>query len=355
MTNRIRSHLRMGRVMACALFAMTLCQVHAQSTQTELSQEAKRVEAERWLSSVLPQIQARSDIINATLQAFSSQLNRLPDPGVRANELALNLHRLSDPQLAKAADFSSLAELDDYVGTVIRTGFTTKTALGDEVNMVFVPIAPCRMADSRSSTGGKLQANVARAYRNFAAAGQGGSATCNLSSPPGLQSGTPSALALTVTATQAEGGGWLTLSPYGVPSSTSALNFVPGVDIANSTLVKAAGTGTYDFQVTPSANVHVIVDLLGFYVRSEPTALDCVTLTSASTVIPAGSSSTTISAPSCAAGYAQTATLCESFSRGAVLRDVVMSSCQYDQGATASTGLAHTRCCRVPGTTVGRF
>ena len=354
MTNRIRTHLRMGRVMACALFTMA-CLAHAQGAHAEPSPEAKRLEAERWLNSVLPQIQARGDAINGVLQALSSQLNRLPDPQVRANELALNLHRLSDAQLAGAADFSSLAELNDYVGSAIRSGFTTKTALGDEVNMVFMPIAPCRMADSRSSSGGKLQANVARAYRNFAAPGQGGSSTCNLSSPPGLQSGTPSALALTVTATQAEGGGWLTLSPYGVTGSTSALNFVPGVDIANSTLVKAAGAGSFDFQVTPSANVHVIVDLLGFYVRSEPTALDCVTLTSASTVIPAGSSSTTISAPSCAAGYTQTATLCESFNRGAVLRDVVMSWCQYDQGASASTGLAHTRCCRVPGATAGRF
>ena len=343
--------MKRGKFPLCLLGVLLASQAWAQGAEPTAAE--KRAEAEQWLTQMEPKIRARSDTINGILQALSGQLNKLPDAQVRANELAQNLHRLGDAQLALAGQFASLADLDAFMAN----GVQSKAALGDDINMVFTPITPCRIADSRSSSAGKLTANVARTYRNYAASGQGGTAACNAGPGPGMTAGTPSALALTLTATQAEAGGWLTVAPAGASGVTSALNFVPGVDIAASTVVKSAGTGpgNVDFQITPAAAVHVIVDLLGFYAKSEPAALDCTTVASASTAIPAGTGSTTIFAPSCAAGYTQTATFCSSNNRGAVLRDVVASSCQYDQGSAASSGNAYTRCCRVPGSRAGRF
>ncbi len=231
--NRTASHF-FGRGILMAVLALSAAQVCAQSTPSRVADTEKREAAEKlaadeqWLTQMHPRIQARNDAINGVMRALSSQLNGLPDPQVRANELALSLHRLSDSQLAKAADFSSLAKLDEFLGAAARTASTAKVALGDAANMVFLPIAPCRIADSRSASAGKLLANTARNYYNYGAAGQGGSVTCNGGSDTVIGAGTPSALALTVTATGAEGGGWLTLSPYGVVGSTSALNFVPG-------------------------------------------------------------------------------------------------------------------------------
>lgn len=323
---------------------------------TNLSVQEKQAAEVQWQNKALPKIQARGEAVNAILRTVSWQLARLSDPVMRSNELALNLHRLSDAQLTAAASYRRLADLDAFINKADGL-IPTQAALGDEVNLVFMPITPCRIGDSRESSAGILQQNVARAYKNWAAPGQGGTSGCNASASPGLVAGTPSALALTITATQAAREGHISLTPHGVTGVSSVLNVPPGVNIANTTVVKSAGggSGTYDFDITPAMPVHVVVDLLGFYAPSQPAALDCVNVTGPNVTIPSGGGSTTIAAPACTAGYTQTATFCESNNRSVILRDVALDQCQYDQGTVASFGFATARCCRVPGTNGGRF
>ena len=290
------------------------------------------------------QLQQRNGQVNDILQALSVQLGALPDSHLRANELALSLHKLGSAELAKAADFGDLPTLQAYVAQALRAGAVTSKSLGDSNNMVFVPMTPCRIADSRLANQ-KLTANSVRGYYSYSAPGQGGNPCA---SNPILPAGTASALAMTVTATQATAGGWLTVTPDGSVGASSALNFQPGVDIANSTVVQTSGNASSsDFYISAAADVHVIVDLLGYYAASEPAALECTTV-SGSPVNVALLATVTAAAPSCAAGYTQTATFCQSSNNAPEVRNVMPSGCTY-YGALVGDVTASSRCCRVPG------
>ena len=289
-------------------------------------------------------VQQRSARVNDILQAMSGQLNALPDPLLRANELALSLHKLGSAELAKAADFGDLKALQGHVAQALRSGPVVSKSLGDSNNMVFVPMTPCRIADSRAANN-KLMASSVRGYYSYSAPGQGGNPCA---SNPILPAGTASALAMTVTATQATAGGWLTVSPDGSVGTSSALNFQPGMDIASSTVVQTSGNASAsDFYISAAADVHVVVDLLGYYAPSEPAALECTTV-SGSPVNVALLSTVTAPAPSCAAGYTQTATFCQSNNNAPEVRNVTPSGCTY-YGALVGDVTASSRCCRVPG------
>ena len=203
-------------------------------------------------------IQARSDRVNDILQALSAQLNRANKSKPQANLLATRLHALNDQQLAAAGDYSSLSALEGFLRGANQSAVTKSQGNG----LVFVALNPCRLADSR--IGAPLAANETRGYRLDGGSIQGG--TC---AAPSSESGAPKALALTVTATQASAGGWLTVTPNGEggAAGSSALNFTPGVDIANSTVVAANVNGSpNDFYIASSSTTHVIVDMLGYYV-----------------------------------------------------------------------------------------
>ena len=205
------------------------------------------------------QVQSRNAQVNDILQALSAQLNKANKSKAYANLLAMRLHRLSGNQLAVATNYADLAALEGYVNASLNGSATQTKAAGD--GLVFLPLTPCRLADSRE--GEPLIAEETRGYRLDAAALQGG----NCSALSGSK--VPQALALTITATQAATGGWLTITPDGVggAAGSSALNFVPGVDIANSTVVASAGgSATKDFYIATSSKTHVVVDLLGYYV-----------------------------------------------------------------------------------------
>ena len=294
--------------------------------------------------SVVSQAQQRNARVNDILQAMSAQLNGLPDPQLRGNELALSLHKLGAAELATAADFGDLASLQAYVAKALRVGAVTSKSLGDSNNMVFVPMTPCRIADSRLANN-KLTANAVRGYYSYSAPGQGGNACA---SNPILPAGTANALAMTVTATQAAAGGWLTVTPDGSSGTSSALNFLPGVDIANSTVVQASGNASSsDFYISAAADVHVVVDLLGYYAASEAAALECTT-TVGSPVNVVLLSTVLAPAPACASGYTQTATFCQSDNNGPEVRNVTAGGCTY-YGALLGNVTASSRCCRVPG------
>lgn len=102
---------------------------------------------------------------------------------------------------------------------------------------------PARIYDSRTkSGGGKLAGGESRA----------------VSMPKELKSAT--AVHVTVTATAADGVGWLTVwNGVGDVPATSNLNFSAGVDIANTTITAVAGGA---IKVFASAGTHVIVDVV---------------------------------------------------------------------------------------------
>lgn len=238
-------------------------------------------------------------------------------------------------------------------------------ALGDDRNLTFVPVGPCRIADSRSSTLGKLSSGSARQYKNWAEPSQGGNAGCNEFS--GVRRGAKGAVALTVTVTGADGPGYLTLRPVGSLALTSVINFSANQDLANSTVVTMTGAGqaTPDFEIVPavfggSGQVHVVLDLLGFYVASEPTMLEC-NFTTVISITSTFSGSKFTLVPACATGFSLTGIRCtNNSSGGAQLQGIYFQDdggyCEWFQPAPGSiTYEAAGRCCRVPGQIGPRF
>lgn len=120
----------------------------------------------------------------------------------------------------------------------------------------FVPVPPCRIADTRNDTGafgGPVLAS--RSIRPFAVP----QSSCNI--PPNAQ-----AYALNVTAVPQAALGWLTIWPTGrAQPFVSTLNSPDGRVKANAAIVPAGENGSVSVFVTD--DTHVILDVFGYFVR----------------------------------------------------------------------------------------
>ena len=134
-------------------------------------------------------------------------------------------------------------------------------------DLVFTPLVPCRLLDTRFGTGAfagpiadlttlSIQTNIA----DFSA--QGGS-----SSPCGMPTATDaSAIVVIVTAVNPPKTGHLRVFPFSAPfPNASVVNFVPGQDIANNTIVpQCIGCGS-DISIFVATQADVIVDVIGYF------------------------------------------------------------------------------------------
>ena len=83
---------------------------------------------------------------------------------------------------------------------------------------------------------------------------------------PAVPNGAKGAL-ITITATATEASGYLTAYTNSLTSTpdTSSLNFTAGQDIATTTVVAVDATSKIKITVGPGANLHVLVDVIGYY------------------------------------------------------------------------------------------
>jgi hypothetical protein len=154
-------------------------------------------------------------------------------------------------------------------------------------DLVFTPVAPCRLVDTRVA-GGVITAETSRNFdvdgSTFVAQG-GNAGSC------GVPFGVARAAAVTVTVAQPSAAGhlraWAAFTPM---PFASALNFAGGQVIANTTIVPVnPGVGSDISIFASGANVQVIVDVVGYLAAPVATALDCVTLSSPNTAVPVNS------------------------------------------------------------------
>ena len=139
-------------------------------------------------------------------------------------------------------------------------------------NLVFTPVLPCRVADTRVE-GGRLIAGVPRDYDVAGVlGGQGGSANCMVPFGP------VTAVVLNFVAVAPLGPGNLRAWPFGQGAPTaSIINYTAGVNIANGVVVSicdpAAETCTKDLTVRADASdAHLVVDVLGYFAAPPPPA-----------------------------------------------------------------------------------
>lgn len=333
---------------------------------TEPTVEDAQAQFAAWEVASAPKIAARTEIIGRLLGTISADAVRLnPNaPSETLRGIGQMLHMADMDTLQQAATMTNLRDVEKFLVLARRqdaalsaTSERRKAALGDAINLVFTPITPCRIADSRGSSAGILVAGTPRNYLNYSVSGQGGDPGCNTGSP-GINNGTTGALALTFTVTQTSGGGFLQVAPLSGSFTTSVVNWTTANDtVANSTVLRTTGGGG-DFKVLSAggANAHVIIDLLGFYLPSEPAALTCVNQNGPSMAVAANVRDYPLTGGTCAAGTTVVSSFFVTGSVDLVLADSPPPNCRVTNlGATATTATCIAKCCSIPGSTVGRF
>jgi hypothetical protein len=225
-------------------------------------------------------------------------------------------------------------------------------ALGDgDKDLTYVPIAPCRIFDTRLA-GGKILGGTTRDFDVTAVTSyvsQGGEANdCN-----GLGSaGSIAAVAVSITALQAKGFGKLKAYPYNTPQPFASTFFYNRfLTMSDTTIVKLdQSAAAPEMTIFSSGDIHVVGDVVGYYRKPiiNPVALDCVTTATTNTTVAAGSTANS-TAPACASGYTQTSTNCESSTWDMPFVFFKNGVCSAKNLGSGSATIRSSRtCCRVP-------
>ena len=237
---------------------------------------------------------------------------------------------------------------------VVKQGSRAPRALGDfGDDLVFTPVAPCRLVDTRVA-GGFMNAGTARTFdvdNTVSFAFQGGNP-----GPCGVPFNVAAAAAMNFTVTGTTGSGHLTAWGLGTQPLASTLNYVAGDTVANSTVIPVVPGGGNDFSVFVAAGAHVVVDVVGYFAAPVATALNCVQSTLATTVV-ANLGNINFNANACPAGFTAVSLTCHATLffggtewTGFGLRTTGSNDCQgVNNSGVSQTYNAAFTCCRIPG------
>jgi len=174
-------------------------------------------------------------------------------------------------------DLFAVNDASEVIDRALATRTVASPTLGDSYSdLLFVPLTPCRVFDTRQgSAGGPLAAGEIRGFVINGSSGfvtQGGnSGGCGV--PAGAVPPQATAVVLNLIAVSPAGPGDLRAWAYDQPEPlASVLNYasVPGLNIANGVIVPVAGTGLVPDDIKLHAEVsgtHVVADVTGYFTR----------------------------------------------------------------------------------------
>lgn len=265
---------------------------------------------------------------------FNNALKRDTFEGAMA-ELAGTGHRMAD---------------DAVITKLASTGDSAKTIGALTNDLVYTPLQPCRILDTRSTAAGAIAGNTTRSFVAVSASSftsQGGSSTnCGTL---GLNA---TAVAINLTAVTPSGNGYATAYPYGTAQPVaSSVNFSTGAIVNNALIVQIPNPlSSFDFTLYTFAQSHYVADIVGYFAPPVATAVQCVETANTDLAIAANGGTGNAVAPACATGYTQTATNCETTSWLMPIVYFQSGTCSARNGDTTSQTLRASRtCCRVPG------
>lgn len=225
-----------------------------------------------------------------------------------------------------------------------------------DADLVYTPITPCRIADTRVA-GGALTAGGTRNFFSINAANytaQGGSATnC------GLLGVSASAVAINITAVTPSTAGYATVYPFGASQPLAAsLNYTAGAIVNNAVITKIPNPlQSSDFTVYTFAQSNYVIDIVGYFAAPQATPLDCVNTTVQATSI-AANTTDFFSNPTCPTGYRAITPYCWTATGGVVSQGSGYNANSASNGtfcawqnttASSQTVFGGNVCCRIPG------
>jgi hypothetical protein len=285
---------------------------------------------------------------------FRNALKRATFEGAMA-ELTGTGHRLSDDRAMRRLAAAALGSPGE-VGAKV---------LGDlDRDLLYTPLQPCRIVDTRNTAGGQIAAGGTRDFIAVVGFGggytsQGGSATdCGT---PGI---VPSALALNVTAVTPDRAGFTTVYPFGSPLPLAAsVNYTAGAIVNNAIITKTPNPLlSSDFTIYSFGSAHYVVDIVGYFAPSKATALQC-TSTYVEQFVAAGSTFI-IPIPGCPLSETMTAAACTSSGSSAINWskrgfDISSGGAGFPLSTAVCSGnnpsafdaviRGAAQCCRIPG------
>jgi hypothetical protein len=250
-----------GHVAALLLAGVALVAPHAAAQETI----AERAGA----SALLAIDQHRPTVIERIVAQWGAPL-AASGAGLDGEQLRALLADLRADQLLAASLAGTLDGLRDVVAnalptTPLRGRPLQAKALGDSASdLVYTPINPCRIVDTRGGAGGFLGNNTARDWNTARPGGsfadQGGANNdCGIP-------GEPAAVLANFAVTGSSQPGVLFASAFNQPPPVaSTLNYAGGQTIANAVIVPTAVGLSKELHVFVSTATHVVIDVLGYF------------------------------------------------------------------------------------------
>src|SRR6266581_1602700 len=226
-------------------------------------------------SALLTIDQNRSTVVERIVGEWGDRLSA-SNAGINSAQLREILSGLRSDHLLAASLAGSVEGLRDVVsGALVRTDVSVSATLmhtksmGDTTDdLVYTPVVPCRIVDTRSGAGGVFLPGNQRnwlAYSPTRLASQGGSATnCGIPVRPAA------IMANTTLANTVGGPEFFELWPFNQPRPTaSTVNWwASAQQPANAEIVPlCTGTCTADFSAYASGQTHAVIDVLGYFNR----------------------------------------------------------------------------------------
>jgi hypothetical protein len=252
-------------------------------------------------------------------------------------------------------------------------------ALGDDSrDLVFIPITPCTVWDSRFASdpvsAGIIGNGQTRRFVSHGFAAEtnftnwGGNSSCPQASQDAI-GGHPYAVVMTVYVSDATSNGWLTFYRADEPDpslATISVYYSPGPTRTHKVISKSTrgyGNGFYDIAVTGRFGAaHASASVTGYFIKPQASALSCGDLNAsgvgAANIAP--NSQILMDAPQCGAGFTRVGISCRTAPNpplGVVLvafdHSAEHNNCKWrNQTGAAVSGQDFSvlsRCCRTPG------
>ena len=212
-----------------------------------------------------------------------------------ATDMSNALQKLPADKLIAAGQATSYESMQAVLATgqpLAKPGPDLGTFYSD---LVYTPITPCRLLDTRNVTSGGLAGPLAggnsylidadnpSGFDGGAGANQGGSTTPGC----GIPYDVAAAIAITITVISPANIGYLTAYGYTGPVPTAAtMIYFPNPSILSTTTIDPITPGSGpDFNVYISQSMQLTIDVIGYFAENTATALNCTTASSAVTLV----------------------------------------------------------------------
>lgn len=238
----------------------------------------------------------------------------------------------------------------------------TKTLGDSAADLVYVPVTPCRIIDTRVA-GGAIAANTTRdfditqeASPITSYAGQGGDASnCGIGNQ-----GAFAAAVINFTVVTPGTAGYITAFPSGTTQPLAAtVNYTAGDIRGNLAIVKLSQTAAAnELSVYTFAQTHLVADVVGYFTSPQATSLNCVSTGSPSAFTIGANTANFYNNPACPSGYTAVTPYCWTGASGVYSQGSGYNSnaagnstfCAWQNTTGANqTVFGGNVCCRVPG------